>query len=91
MNKVCQDQVLITKFHVNKKKIFIFAVFDDHGKLGERISLFLKNNFSQYLKKELLKLNPKYFYIQKALKNTINSLHKRIEMITKFSKNEQER
>jgi hypothetical protein len=81
-DKVCQDQVLNCNFYVDKRQYFVFAVFDGHGRFGERISDFLKKNISSTIKNELLKINNNKNKIIPALKEAINKMHSDILEIT---------
>lgn len=80
--KVCQDNVLIDDFKVHDTMFLILAVFDGHGRLGERLSGFLKSNFSAVLQRELGKAGVGEPSVKKALSSTIFSLHDEIAKLS---------
>jgi hypothetical protein len=81
-NKVCQDQVLKSEFDVQNRKYFIFAIFDGHGRFGERISKFLRDNICSILKKEIIKIKNNQELLISALRITANLLHSLIYQIS---------
>jgi hypothetical protein len=82
VKKVCQDNILITDFQVENTQFLVMAVFDGHGRLGERLSGFLKANMEYYLKSEIEMSSINVENIKKALENTVYCLHNEISKIS---------
>lgn len=80
--KVCQDQALVSTFQVKNKPFLLLAVFDGHGRFGERLSKFVKDHTSQLFQKELVNSKLDSEGVQSALCRTVNLLHSRIVQIS---------
>lgn len=80
--KVCQDEALLVDFVVKKKHFWLFAVFDGHGRFGERLSKFVKGKMSKFLQNELKNSKFDIEGVKDALRRTVNLLHSHIVRIS---------